>query len=412
MLLSADAGVTPEVNASPSSSSSSSSSSLSGASALPAYPSITPTLTSAPLTILNVPGKGRGVFATRPIAAGEVIEISPVLCISNEEYYGREQGTKQEEESRGKTGEERKGVDGTVLRGYVFTWKGVEGGMALALGIGETLLNVPPSFLSVPVSYRASCVIGSLFNHSTSPNVTFTLSFSNYTIEYKTFRPIEVGEELLIFYGHAARFDDDPVADPVTELLEAKAVVDSQHAHTGEDIWGGLDGMSNAEEIGFSSRVESSPKQQRGSRRVLKQAKIRAALLANREAAQDRQLNASYYDEEGSIESESTKIEDLMNASMISDGEVLEPGAYKCYREDDVVPWPQLPWRKVSQLVEESEADISTCESNRAFFAWASYLYLSVRIVDCWIIDMPARSAQVAFECVSLLLLHRYVTVY
>jgi hypothetical protein len=102
---------------------------------IPPYPSITPSLTSAPLSILTIPGKGRGVFAKRTIPAGEVVEISPVLCISNKEYYGREVGAREDDSGM-------KGVEASVLRGYVFTWKGKEGGMALALGIGEPLLRV------------------------------------------------------------------------------------------------------------------------------------------------------------------------------------------------------------------------------------------------------------------------------
>lgn len=91
----------------------------------PTYPAITPTLHSSPIEILSTEGKGRGVYAKQDLAAGTVVDISPVLLLSNEEYYGG-----------GKEGD-GKGVEGSVLRGYVFTWKGKEGGMALALGLGE-----------------------------------------------------------------------------------------------------------------------------------------------------------------------------------------------------------------------------------------------------------------------------------
>lgn len=93
----------------------------------PTYPPLTPTLHSSPITILSTPDKGRGVYATADLAPGTLIDISPVLLLSNEEYYGG-----------GKEGE-GKGVEGSVLRGYVFTWRGKEGGMALALGMGEFL---------------------------------------------------------------------------------------------------------------------------------------------------------------------------------------------------------------------------------------------------------------------------------
>lgn len=64
------------------------------------------------------------MFATRRIPAGETVELSPVLCISDHEYYG------------GGNKGDGKGVEGSSLKGYVFTWKGKEGGMAVALGIG------------------------------------------------------------------------------------------------------------------------------------------------------------------------------------------------------------------------------------------------------------------------------------
>lgn len=90
----------------------------------PLYPRVTPTLHSSPIQILSTPSQGRGVYSTETIPAGTLIEISPVLLLNDAEYYGG-----------GKEGE-GKGVEGSVLRSYVFTWRGVEGGMAVALGLG------------------------------------------------------------------------------------------------------------------------------------------------------------------------------------------------------------------------------------------------------------------------------------
>lgn len=96
--------------------------------ALP-YPPSTPHLTRAPIEIATRdPAVGRGVFATCDIPAGEVIEISPVLVLGEEEYTGRRKG------ERNSDGELR-GVEASQLRGYVFTW-GRDGSMAVALGIG------------------------------------------------------------------------------------------------------------------------------------------------------------------------------------------------------------------------------------------------------------------------------------
>ncbi|KAI5120772.1 hypothetical protein M0805_004735 [Coniferiporia weirii] len=48
--------------------------------------------------------------------------------------------------------------------------------------------------------------LGSLFNHSNSPNVSFSVSPSTETIRYMTTRSIKTGEELCIFYGHRLWF--------------------------------------------------------------------------------------------------------------------------------------------------------------------------------------------------------------
>jgi hypothetical protein len=179
----------------------------------PVYPPTTPTLHRSPIAILSSPDKGRGVYATADIPAGTLIDISPVLLLTNEEYYGG-----------GKQGE-GKGVEGSVLRGYVFTWKGKEGGMALALGMGELLERGDSRYSALIVSAPST---GSLFNHSTTPNVTFELLTSSYTIQYTTFKRITSGDELCIFYGHGAQFEGDARRSPTV---------------TDEGEWGGLGGI-------------------------------------------------------------------------------------------------------------------------------------------------------------------------
>ncbi|GAA5845807.1 hypothetical protein JCM3766R1_000321 [Sporobolomyces carnicolor] len=168
------------------------------------YPAITPHLTRAPVEILTKdPALGRGVFASQDIAAGTVVEISPVLVLGEKEYRGFD--PKQQEGT-----EELRGVEASQLRGYVFTW-GKNGDMAVALGLG------------------------SLFNHSRSPNVSYEIKQSEYTIHYRAAKPIKSGEELFIFYGHSVRFEGDPVP-----------VADSDNA--AEDEWGGLGTLQGEEE--------------------------------------------------------------------------------------------------------------------------------------------------------------------
>ncbi|GAA5930466.1 Tad3p [Sporobolomyces koalae] len=164
--------------------------------ALP-YPPVTPHLTRAPLQILTKdPALGRGVFASQDIPAGQIVEISPVLVLSEKEYRGFDP---RQQQSAG----ELKGVEASQLRGYVFTW-GKSGEMAVALGLG------------------------SLFNHSPSPNVSYEIKTSEYTIHYRAAKPIKAGDELFIFYGHSVRFAGD---------VDSGAVDDQESV---DDGWGGL----------------------------------------------------------------------------------------------------------------------------------------------------------------------------
>ncbi|KAK7690340.1 hypothetical protein QCA50_006997 [Cerrena zonata] len=128
-------------------------------------------------------GKGRGVFASRSIPAQTVVEISPVLLLNKDEY-----------ESYGKH---------TVIAHYTFKWP--DGRMALALGLG------------------------SLFNHSDRPNVSFNLDTVSESIRYTTSRAVPPDEELCIFYGHNLWFDPVGV-NPADHAVEAEL----------EDGWGGL----------------------------------------------------------------------------------------------------------------------------------------------------------------------------
>ncbi|KAJ7644063.1 cytidine deaminase-like protein [Roridomyces roridus] len=132
--------------------------------------------------VKNSPGKGRGVFAATSIPRHSIVEISPVLLFTKEEY-----------EQHGKY---------TILDSYTFKWK--NGSMALALGLG------------------------SLFNHSDSPNVSYTIDACTDSIRYIAARNIEPDEELCIYYGHNLWFDP----------AGAKAAVPKDELDA--DGWGGL----------------------------------------------------------------------------------------------------------------------------------------------------------------------------
>ncbi|KAF8073797.1 hypothetical protein FPV67DRAFT_1606053 [Lyophyllum atratum] len=128
---------------------------------------MTPTLhlNSTGCVIRHTDEKGRGVYASRAIPSQALIEISPVLFFSKEEYaeHGRF----------------------TVVDNYTFKW--TDGRMALALGLG------------------------SLFNHSAQPNVSFSLDTANESIRYTTVRDTTaLPEEADDGWGGLSAVGEDP----------------------------------------------------------------------------------------------------------------------------------------------------------------------------------------------------------
>ncbi|KAI0771165.1 hypothetical protein BD413DRAFT_551498 [Trametes elegans] len=152
-----------------------------------------PHLNSSGLRIEYAEGKGRGIYASREIPAQTLIEVSPVLLFSANEY-----------EAHGRH---------TVLDHYTFIWR--DGRMALALGLG------------------------SLFNHSQRPNVSYTIDVATESIRYVTTRRVMPDEELCIFYGHKLWFAPVDAAD--STVLETQEEMD--------DGWGGLASLNGEDEI-------------------------------------------------------------------------------------------------------------------------------------------------------------------
>lgn len=117
----------------------------------------------APVEVRDAgPGKGRGVFATAPIARGTIIEVVPVIVLSLENYSLHGQYTE--------------------LAHYTFCWPG--GGQAVALGL-----------------------TGSMWNHRSPPNVGFVRDAALRTITFSAVEPIALGEECCIDYGRHLWFD-------------------------------------------------------------------------------------------------------------------------------------------------------------------------------------------------------------
>jgi SET domain-containing protein len=104
----------------------------------------------------SIDGAGRGVFARVNIHEGEIIEESPIVDLSNEDF-----GSLKE----------------TILINYYFSWGETYDQVAVALGYG------------------------SLFNNSESPNAKFIKRFDSQLIEFVAIKDIEKDQEIFINYG-------------------------------------------------------------------------------------------------------------------------------------------------------------------------------------------------------------------
>lgn len=103
--------------------------------------------------------EGRGVFAMQPISKGELIEVCPVIVLSERD---------------------RSKIARTILSEYYFSWNFDQA--AIALGYS------------------------SLYNHSASPNATYDKHYEDKTIVYHCLRPIGQGEEITVAYHHGPWF--------------------------------------------------------------------------------------------------------------------------------------------------------------------------------------------------------------
>lgn len=108
------------------------------------------------LFIKQTESKGKGVFTNENIAAGKAVEESPVIVMG---------------------AEDRVNLDKTLLHDYIFAWGEKKDKCCVALG-----------FVS-------------MYNHSYHSNCEYFMDFEKETIEIKTVRNINVGEELTINYN-------------------------------------------------------------------------------------------------------------------------------------------------------------------------------------------------------------------
>ncbi len=108
------------------------------------------------LTISTSANRGRGVFTTKNIPSGTVIEVSPVIEL---------------------TTKERKQIEGTKLYHYIFEWGTSRRKAAMALG-----------YIS-------------MYNHSFEPNCEYEQDYEAQTMTIRTIRDVKKGEELYFSYN-------------------------------------------------------------------------------------------------------------------------------------------------------------------------------------------------------------------
>lgn len=108
------------------------------------------------LTFADTPGMGRGIFTSEDIAAGTIVEVSPVIVMS---------------------AGERKLLDQTLLHDYIFEWGQDRQQCAMALGYV------------------------SLYNHAVPSNCEYEMDYDAAVISIKAMRDIRAGEELFINYN-------------------------------------------------------------------------------------------------------------------------------------------------------------------------------------------------------------------
>jgi SET domain-containing protein len=100
--------------------------------------------------------RGRGVFTAENIPKGILIEVAPVIVMSNEQ---------------------RKLLDQTLLHDYIFEWGKNKKQCCLALGYV------------------------SIYNHSYQSNCEYEMNFSKEIIAIRSVKDIQAGDELLINYN-------------------------------------------------------------------------------------------------------------------------------------------------------------------------------------------------------------------
>lgn len=113
-------------------------------------------ISNANLFVSYAGHKGRGVFTSKILKKGELIEICPVIELSYKEHQK---------------------LSGHILENYAFVWNTRKRSVAILLGFG------------------------SLYNHSSKPNADYIKKLSDGVMVFKALKNIKAGEEITIDYG-------------------------------------------------------------------------------------------------------------------------------------------------------------------------------------------------------------------
>ncbi|MDP2174381.1 MAG: SET domain-containing protein [Bacteroidota bacterium] len=108
------------------------------------------------LFVDNAGHKGRGVFTSKVLKKGEIIEICHVIEISRKDHQM---------------------LVGNIIENYTFVWNTQKKTAAIVLGFG------------------------SLYNHTKKPNADYIKKIKQGVMVFKAIKDIKVGEEITIDYG-------------------------------------------------------------------------------------------------------------------------------------------------------------------------------------------------------------------
>jgi SET domain-containing protein len=108
------------------------------------------------LIVSNAGHKGRGVFTSKVLKKGDLIELCPVIELTRKEHQQ---------------------LVGHILENYTFVWNSRKKSVALLLGFG------------------------SLYNHSKKSNADYNINSKTGMMEFTALKTIKAGEEITIDYG-------------------------------------------------------------------------------------------------------------------------------------------------------------------------------------------------------------------